>query len=126
MPWAQVWSGFKLVLGNRDTWPTVLTNAGISGSFFAFAGLWATPYLMQVHGMSRAVASVHLSLWFGGFAIGCFFIGTLSDRLGWRKPVMMTAAFLPATTAMTVATMRGPAKSLSLPVTVPGNRALRM
>lgn len=94
MPWAQVWFGFKQVLGNRDTWPTILTNAGISGSFFAFAGLWATPYLMQVHGVSRAVASVHLSLWFGGFAIGCFFIGTLSDRLGWRKPVVLTAAHL--------------------------------
>jgi MFS family permease len=28
----------------------------------------------------------------GGFALGAFFIGTLSDRLGYRKPVMLAAA----------------------------------
>ena len=94
MPLAEVWAGLKSVIGNRDTWPTVLVNAGISGSFFAFAGLWATPYLMQVHGFSKAVASTHLSLWFGGFAFGGFFIGSLSDRLGWRKPVAMVAGHL--------------------------------
>lgn len=93
MPWPQVWAGLKSVIANRDTWPTVLANAGISGSFFAFAGLWATPYLMQVHGFSKGVASTHLSLWFGGFAVGGFFIGSLSDRLGWRKPVAMVAAY---------------------------------
>ena len=45
--------------------------------------------LMQVHGLSRDVAAGHLSLWFGGFAIGCFFLGTLSDRIGRRKPVLV-------------------------------------
>lgn len=92
MPLSTVWQGLRSVMANRDTWPTVLTNAGIAGSFFAFAGLWATPYLMQVHGMPRTSASLHLSLWFGGFAFGGFFIGSLSDRLGRRKPVAMTAA----------------------------------
>lgn len=77
------------VLKNRATWPAALTNTGIAGAFFAFAGLWATPYLVQVHGLSRDVAASHLSLWFGGFAVGCFFLGTLSDRLGRRKPVLV-------------------------------------
>jgi MFS family permease len=44
---------------------------------------------MQVHGLTRPAAASHLSLWFGGFAVGCFFIGTLSDRLGRRKPVLI-------------------------------------
>lgn len=82
------------VIRNRATWPAILVNAGMSGAFFTFAGLWATPYLMQVHGLSRAVAATHLSLWFGGFAIGCFFIGTLSDRIGRRKPVLIVASHL--------------------------------
>jgi MFS family permease len=47
---------------------------------------------MQVHDMARPVAATHLSLWFGGFAVGCFFIGTLSDRLGRRKPVLIGAS----------------------------------
>ena len=86
--------GLLSVIRNRDTWPAILVNTGMSGAFFTFAGLWATPYLMQVHGLSRAIATTHLSLWFGGFAIGCFFIGTLSDRLGRRKPVLIVASHI--------------------------------
>ncbi|MFV5214549.1 MFS transporter [Azonexus caeni] len=87
-----VLSGLLAVLRNRSTWPAALVNTGMSGAFFTFAGLWATPYLMQVHGMARAVAANHLSLWFGGFAVGCLFIGGLSDRLGRRKPVMIAVS----------------------------------
>ncbi|MCK6406919.1 MAG: MFS transporter [Rhodocyclaceae bacterium] len=77
------------VLKNRATWPAVLVNTGIAGAFFSFAGLWATPYLMQVHGLSRDVAATHVSLWFGGFAVGCLLLGTLSDRIKRRKPVVI-------------------------------------
>lgn len=79
------------VVRNRSTWPAILVNTGTCGAFFTFAGLWTVPYLVQVHGMERSVAASHLSLWFGGFAVGCFFIGTLSDRLGRRKPVIIGA-----------------------------------
>ncbi len=87
-------SSLLSVVKNRDTWPAILVNTGMSGAFFTFAGLWATPYLMQVHGMARSVATTHLSLWFGGFAVGCLFIGGLSDRLGRRKPVLIAASHL--------------------------------
>ena len=89
-----VLSGLLSVVRNRSTWPAALVNTGMSGAFFTFAGLWATPYLIQVHGLSRAVATSHLSLWFGGFAIGCFFIGTISDRLGRRKPVLIVTSHI--------------------------------
>lgn len=87
-----VLSSLLAVIRNRATWPAALVNTGMSGSFFTFAGLWATPYLMQVHGMERSTAANHLSLWFGGFAVGCLFIGGLSDRLGRRKPVMIAVS----------------------------------
>ena len=89
-----VLTGLLSVLKNRATWPAAAVNFGIAGSFFAFAGLWATPYLTQVHGMTRAVASSHLSLYFAGFAIGCLFIGGLSDRLQRRKLVVLVAAHI--------------------------------
>jgi len=89
-----VLSSLLSVLKNRATWPAIAVNTGMSGAFFTFAGLWMTPYLMQVHGLTRPVAAAHLSLWFGGFALGCFFIGTLSDRLGRRKPVIIGASHL--------------------------------
>lgn len=87
-----VLSSLLAVIRNRATWPAALVNTGMSGAFFTFAGLWATPYLMQVHGMARSTAANHLSLWFGGFAVGCLFIGGLSDRLGRRKPVMIAVS----------------------------------
>ena len=87
-------SGLISVLKNRDNWPTVCVNFGICGSFFAFAGLWATPFLTQAHGLTRAAAANHVSLYFAGFALGCVFMGALSDRLGKRKPVLIVTSHL--------------------------------
>lgn len=84
--------GLATILRNRATWPAVLANFGIAGSFFAFAGLWATPYLMSVHGLTKLQASHHLSLYFLAFALGCLAIGALSDRLARRKAVLLPAA----------------------------------
>ena len=84
--------GLATILRNRATWPAVLANFGIAGSFFAFAGLWATPYLMSVHGLTKLQASHHLSLYFLAFAVGCLAIGSLSDRLARRKAVLIPAA----------------------------------
>jgi predicted MFS family arabinose efflux permease len=87
-------SGLLSVVKNRDTWPAVVVNFGISGSFFAFAGLWATPFLTQAQGLTRAVAANHVSLYFAGFALGCVLIGMLSDRLAKRKPVLIVSTHL--------------------------------
>lgn len=77
------------IIRNRTTWPLAVTMLGICGAFFTFAGLWATPYLMQVHGMNRGMAANHLSMYFAGFALGALFLGSLSDRLRRRKPVLI-------------------------------------
>lgn len=86
-----VLGGLFGVLRNPATWPPVVVNFGLAGSFFAFGGLWATPYLQHVHDMSRSTATGHLSLFFAGFAAGALIVGTLSDRLGRRKPVLLGA-----------------------------------
>lgn len=85
-------TGLTRVVKNRATWPAVFVNTGLSGSFFAFGGLWATPFLTQGMGMSRGMASAHLSLYFAGFAIGCLLIGMISDRLRRRKPVAIASS----------------------------------
>lgn len=91
------WLGsLAAVMKNPATWPGFFVNLGIAGSFFAFAGLWAVPYLTQVHGMTRTVASNHISVYFIGFAIGCAVIGRISDRMGKRKPLMVGGALLHA------------------------------
>jgi sugar phosphate permease len=76
------------VLGNRRTWPGFFVNAGIGGSYLAFAGLWAVPYLIEVHGMPRVTAAQHTSLLLLGVAIGSLAVGVISDRLRSRHGVM--------------------------------------
>jgi sugar phosphate permease len=88
--------GLLVVMKNRLTWPGFFVNLGVAGSFFSFAGLWAVPYLTQVHGLTRAAASSHISLYFAGFAIGCIIVGPLSDRMKRRKPLMIGGAILHA------------------------------
>lgn len=88
------YEGLLVVLKNPSTWPGFWVNIGLSGSLFAFAGLWAVPYLRDAYGLDRAAATQHTTLLLAGFAIGALFIGTLSDRLGRRKPVMIGAALI--------------------------------
>ena len=87
-------AGLLTVLRNRATWPGFFVNLGIAGSFFGFAGLWAVPYFTQVLGMSRSVASNHISLYFLGFAVGAALWGRISDHFGRRKPIMAVGSLL--------------------------------
>jgi len=86
------YEGLQTVLKNRATWPGLWVNAGLAGSLFAFAGLWAVPFLRDGYGMDRAAAANHTTLLLAGFAIGALLIGRFSDRVGRRKPVMLAAA----------------------------------
>ncbi|MGC2166430.1 MAG: MFS transporter [Gallionella sp.] len=88
------YDGLKIVLKNRATWPGLWINMGLAGSLFAFAGLWALPFLRDVYGMERSAAASHTTLLLGGFAIGAFLIGKISDRIGKRTPVMSLAALV--------------------------------
>lgn len=81
--------GLLTVMRNRASWPGFFANLGLAGAFFAFAGLWAVPYLTQVHGMGRGLASTHVSVYFIGYACGAALWGQVSDRLGRRRPVMI-------------------------------------
>ncbi|HEY5683112.1 MAG TPA: MFS transporter, partial [Sulfuricaulis sp.] len=84
--------GLLTVFRNPTTWPIFWMNFGIGGTFFAFAGLWAVPFLQDVYGMERVTATAHTSLMLAAFAIGALAVGALSDRLGRRRPVLISTA----------------------------------
>ncbi|HCU54601.1 MAG TPA: MFS transporter, partial [Gammaproteobacteria bacterium] len=88
------YDGLIRIMRNRATWPAFWVNFGLSGSMFAFAGLWAVPYLTATHGFSRAEATLYTSLLLAGFALGALSIGTLSDSLGRRRPVVLGFALV--------------------------------
>ena len=83
--------GLLSVVRNRQTWTPALTNLGMCGSYFTFAGLWAMPYLTQIHGYTRTIAATHLSLMYAGFAVGCLVLGIVSDRVRRRKSILLAA-----------------------------------
>jgi len=81
--------GALQVLRNRDLWPGFLMMFGAASSYITFAGLWAVPYLMQAHGMSRGTAAGHASIMLLGFALGSIVLGYWSDRSGRRRPLLI-------------------------------------
>ena len=83
------YDGLRTVMKNRATWPGFWPNLGIGGSLFAFAGLWAVPYLRDVYGMDRITAINHNTLLLLSFAVGAMLSGMASDKLGKRLPVLI-------------------------------------
>ena len=87
------WYDMLEVLRNRDIWPGFFASVGLGGSMLAIVGLWGVPLLTDVHGLTRAEASLYTSLTIAVFAIGSLSWGALSDRMGRRKPVLVAACF---------------------------------
>ncbi len=83
------WEGLWVVARNPASWPGFFVNMGIGGTYLAFAGLWAVPFLTEAHGMSRATATWHTTLMLVCFALSSLATGRLSDRLGRRRPLML-------------------------------------
>jgi len=93
---ANIWQALREVFGNRQAWPGFWVNLGVTGNMFSFVGLWGVPLLRDVHGLSRADASGYTTVSLISFAVGCMFMGWISDHLGLRKPVILLAALVSA------------------------------
>lgn len=84
----------KGVVQTAAVWPSFFVMLGVTGSLFAFAGLWGVPLMVDAFGLERTAASLYTTLALGGFAAGCLLMGWLSDRMGRRKPVILAACVL--------------------------------
>ena len=82
------------VLATREVWPSFFMMFGVTGSLFSFAGLWGVPLMRDVFGLDRTGASGYTTSALAAFAVGCLVSGWLSDRLGRRKPVIVSASAL--------------------------------
>jgi sugar phosphate permease len=79
------------VFATAAIWPSFFVMFGVTGSLFAFAGLWGVPLMRDVFGLDRTGASLYTTAALAGFALGSLLMGWLSDHLGRRKPVMLGA-----------------------------------
>jgi MFS family permease len=81
----------RAVAGNRQVWLVAGANCCLSGPMLAFGGLWSVPYLMQVYGFGREVATDVNGAMLVAWGFGGPLAGWLSNRLGRRKPVLIGA-----------------------------------
>ena len=77
--------GLRIAVHNRQTWLYAAFGLSMTGTMLAFAGLWAVPWLVSVHGFERTTAAALCSTMFVGWAVGSPLIGWLSDRAQRRK-----------------------------------------
>ena len=84
------------VLRNLAAWPGFWVNFGVTGNLFSFAGLWGIPLMRDVFGLDKTAASTYTTTTLLAFAAGCLLMGWISDHLGRRKPVIVTASLLSA------------------------------
>jgi sugar phosphate permease len=88
-----LWQGLRVVLTARSCWPLFVWGFCATGVYFAFMGLWGGPYLMQVHGMTKAAAGGVLSMAAVSLIIGGPMLSLISNSVG-RKPVFIGAGIV--------------------------------
>ena len=91
---ADWWEGLRMVVANPRTWPPFVMHVGIIGSYLTFAGLWAVPYLTDGLGMARTSATLHITLMIVVFAFASLFVGTVSDRMRRRLPLLRVLSLI--------------------------------
>ncbi len=86
------WGDLKSVVRTAAAWPALWVDFGMVGGMLAFVGLWAIPFLRDVHGLDRSSGALYTSVALAGFAVGSILFGWLSDRMGRRKPVIVAGS----------------------------------
>ena len=87
--------GIKRVLIYPRFWPIAIWFFFDCAIFFSFGGLWGGPYLIQIHGLSKAKAGQILSMLAIGMIVGSPFLSFLSNRIfRGRKPVLLLSSFI--------------------------------
>ena len=82
---AQSVRGLWAVLVQRQLWPVYAMGACFSAPFAVVGGLWAGPFLVDVHGLGREQASLAVLGMVAAFHLGNLGYGPLERRLASRK-----------------------------------------
>jgi len=89
-----VLSGFRRVFGYADTWLIFAAQGGMVGPVLSFAGLWGVPFIARRYGLSSKSAAAVCSVMIVCWAVASPICGSLSDRMGRRKPIYVGGALI--------------------------------
>lgn len=89
-----VMHSLKETLKNKNNYPLILYSGFSFIPAAVFGGLWGVPFLEQVYHMSHTSAATSASLVFFGFAISGPIFGLWSDRIGRRKPFIISGTVI--------------------------------
>jgi sugar phosphate permease len=84
------------VFSYKNTWLIFAAQGGLAGTILTYTGLWAAPFLRARYGLTPKESASISTVMLVAFAISCPIFGTLSDRLGRRKPAYLVGAILTA------------------------------
>jgi predicted MFS family arabinose efflux permease len=88
--------GLRAILTDRNLRPLLIMGVCTIAPFACVGGLWAGPYLQDVHGLDREQASFVLLGLVTAYNLGTLGYGPLDRGLGTRRGVVMTGASLSA------------------------------
>ena len=80
-------AGIREVLHYKNSRLLTLIPGGMSGSVLTFSGLWGVPFLVTHYDLPATQAAALSSILLAAWAIGGPVLGSLSDRIGRRKPL---------------------------------------
>ncbi len=86
----QVIQSIVQVLRYPNVWKLFIVGGGFVGCVLTFGGLWGVPYLSTHRGLSNTQAATLNSAFLVAWGIGGPIFGGLSDRIGRRKPLLLS------------------------------------
>ncbi len=87
---ADILAGLRTVFSSGAFWCLAPLGFASYGALIAVQGLWGAPFLVHTYGMSKGSASGVLLAIPVGVVVGAPFWGRWSDKLGRRKPLVLT------------------------------------
>lgn len=79
------------VITSLQVWPGFWVQFGMVGSLYSFMGLWGMRFLQDTCATTKGAAAQHMTVMLLAFAAGALLLGWYSDRIGRRKPIIITA-----------------------------------
>jgi len=80
-------AGLREISGYRNVWLIFFLAGGFTAPMLTFAGLWGVPFLTTHYGLSITQAALVTSSMLLAWGVGGALLGSLSDRVGRRKPI---------------------------------------